>query len=69
MAVKRPARPEAPRVDSQESLAGRVTLPKDIFDTVVDALAQALVLDYQQDTDRMVRSPRGRVHDVRGRST
>ena len=44
-------------------------LPKDIFDPVVDALAAAFMLDYQQDTDRMVRSPRGKDHDIeRGRS-
>ena len=52
---------------SQARQAGTLTLPKDIFDTLVDALAEALVADYQQDTTRMVRSPPGKDHDIERR--
>ena len=59
MAVKAPVPSEAPKVDSRASLARKMTLPKDVFDTLVDALAEALATDYQQDTTRMVTSPSG----------
>lgn len=69
MVVKGSARSEATEFDSRESLARGMTLPKDIFNTLVDALAEALVEDCQQDTTRMVTSPRGRGHDVPRGST
>ena len=69
MAVKGPAPSEAKKVDSQETLTRERTLSKDILDTLVDALAGALVADYQQDTDSMVNSPGGKVHDPKIGST
>ena len=46
-------------------LSGKVEagLPPDVFEVVVAALAEALVLDYQQDADAMLNSPRGKDHD------
>lgn len=48
-------------------LSGKVEagLPPDVFEVVVAALAEALVLDYQQDVDAMVNSPRGKDHEFR----
>ena len=48
-------------------LSGKVEagLPPDVFEVVVAALAEALVLDYQQDADAMVNSPRGKDHEFR----
>ena len=48
-------------------LSGKVEagLPPDVFEVVVAALAEALVLDYQQDVDTMVNSPRGKDHEFR----
>ena len=56
------------RVASAEAAAalprGHEYLPADVTDTIVDALTEALVLDYQQHAHAMVDSPRGRVHDL-----
>ena len=36
-------------------------LPSDVFEIIVNALADALVLDYQQETDAVVESRKNRV--------
>ena len=41
-------------------------LPNDIYETVVNALVEALVQDYQQDPGDMVNSPPGKDHDIEG---
>ena len=40
------------------------SLPTDVFEVVVNALADSLVLDYQHDADVMVDSPQGKAHDA-----
>ncbi len=42
-------------------------LPNDVFEILVNALADALVLDYQHDTDTMVDSPRRKDGDAETR--
>ena len=42
-------------------------LPNDVFEILVNALADALVLDYQHDTDAMVDSPRRKDGDAETR--
>ena len=42
-------------------------LPHDVFETLVNALADALVLDYQHDRDAMVDSPRRKGRDAEPR--
>ncbi len=39
-------------------------LPNDVFEILVNALADALVLDYQHDRDAMVDSPRRKGRDA-----
>ena len=65
MVVREPAGSATAKVAAQECHTDTTTLPKDIFDTLVDALAEALVADYQQDTTRMVTSPRRSDHTER----
>ena len=42
-------------------------LPHDVFEVIVTALADALVLDYQHDRDAMVDSPRRKGRDAEPR--
>ncbi len=58
---------QAANVETRESPTQVVrTLPNDIFEALVDALAEALVLECQQDTDVMVGSPGGIGHGAGG---
>ncbi len=43
-------------------------LPHDVFEVLVHALADALVLDYRQDAERRVDSPRETEHEARKQS-
>ena len=45
----------------------RGPLPSDVFEILVNALADALVLDYQHDRDAMVDSPRRKGRDAEKR--
>jgi len=50
-------------LDGDRSINSDAEIPADVLDVVVEALVDALVLDYQQDVDAMVNSPRGKDHD------
>ena len=51
------------RSDQGVSVTSDLRLPGHVFDVVVEALADALVLDYQEDEGAMVNSPRGKDHE------
>ena len=63
-----PVNSKAPTCPSPRSPEPEEPLPHDVFETLVNALADALVLDYQHDRDAMVDSPRrkGRDPEKRG---
>ena len=50
-------------LDGDRSINSDAEIAADVLDVVVEALVDALVLDYQQDVDAMVNSPRGKDHD------
>jgi hypothetical protein len=56
--------PTSARPEPASAEAG-TPLPHDVFEIFVNALADALVLDYQQDMDAMVGSPQGKADDGR----
>ena len=47
------------RVEPRRSSPSPEPLPPDVFETVVDALASAVVADYKEDENDTVMSPRG----------
>ena len=47
----------------RKSVEVDANLPADVFEVLVSALAEALVLDFQEDTRSMVASPGGKDHD------